>query len=204
MAEHHNNFRALCCESWEWGPNGRQASDKVCHISIGCNPSNTHVFYKWGPNGRQASDKVCHISIGCNPSNTQVLGEHLHKHSSTEVSHLHCPRSQCRTRPHGVDESYTLSILPSLATLTAKTTWGAMRGLETFSQLAWGNPTWIAVGVQVLDSPLYAHRGIMLDTSRNYFPVKDLLRTVEAMSMNKLNVFHWHVTDSQSFPLVLP
>ena len=79
-----------------------------------------------------------------------------------------------------------------------------MRGLETFSQLAWGNPTCVAVGVHLWDSPLYAHRGIMLDTSRNYFPVKDLLRTVEAMSMNKLNVFHWHVTDSQSFPLVLP
>ena len=92
----------------------------------------------------------------------------------------------------------------SSATLTAKTTWGAMRGLETFSQLAWGNPTCVAVGVHLWDSPLYAHRGIMLDTSRNYFPVKDLLRTVEAMSMNKLNVFHWHVTDSQSFPLVLP
>jgi len=56
----------------------------------------------------------------------------------------------------------------------------------------------------VWDSPLYAHRGITLDTSRNYYPVKDLLRTVEAMSMNKLNVLHWHLTDSQSFPLVLP
>ncbi|CAJ1958263.1 unnamed protein product [Sphenostylis stenocarpa] len=105
---------------------------------------------------------------------------------------------------HAVDESYTLSILPSSATLTAKTTWGAMRGLETFSQLAWGLPTCIAVGVHVWDSPLYAHRGVMLDTSRNYYPVKDLLRTLEAMSMNKLNVFHWHVTDAQSFPLVLP
>lgn len=79
-----------------------------------------------------------------------------------------------------------------------------MHGLETFSQLAWGNPTRVAVNVRVNDAPLFGHRGIMLDTSRNYYPVKDLLRTIEAMSMNKLNVFHWHVTDSHSFPLILP
>lgn len=62
----------------------------------------------------------------------------------------------------------------------------------------------MAVNVRVNDAPLFGHRGIMLDTSRNYYPVKDLLRTIEAMSMNKLNVFHWHVTDSHSFPLILP
>ncbi|GMP42060.1 hypothetical protein CsSME_00011927 [Camellia sinensis var. sinensis] len=28
-------------------------------------------------------------------------------------------------------------------------------------------------------------------------------RTIRVMSANKLNVFHWHLTDSQSFPLVL-
>ncbi|KAL9321937.1 hypothetical protein ACSQ67_009990 [Phaseolus vulgaris] len=105
---------------------------------------------------------------------------------------------------NGVNESYTLSILPSHATLTAKTVWGAMRGLETFSQLAWGNPTQITVGVQVWDFPLFVHRGLMVDTARNYYPVKDLLRTVEAMSMNKLNVLHLHLTDAESFPLVLP
>lgn len=42
----------------------------------------------------------------------------------------------------------------------------------------------------------------MLDTSRNYFEVEDILRTIGAMSANKMNVFHWHITDSQSFPLV--
>ncbi|XVF17341.1 hypothetical protein REPUB_Repub10bG0112400 [Reevesia pubescens] len=44
----------------------------------------------------------------------------------------------------------------------------------------------------------------MLDTSRNYYGVEDILRTTEAMSANKLNVFHWHITDSHSFPLMVP
>uniref|UniRef100_A0A7C9A3N9 Beta-hexosaminidase n=1 Tax=Opuntia streptacantha TaxID=393608 RepID=A0A7C9A3N9_OPUST len=108
---------------------------------------------------------------------------------------------------HGVDESYNLSIPTAggSALLVAETPWGAMRGLETFSQLVWGaNPTLVAVGLEIHDFPVYGHRGVMLDTSRNYYEVDDILRTIEAMSANKLNVFHWHITDSHSFPLVLP
>ncbi|KAK4841401.1 hypothetical protein QYF36_003847 [Acer negundo] len=107
---------------------------------------------------------------------------------------------------HGVDESYTLTIPTnvSMANLTAQTVWGAMRGLETFSQLVWGKPSVVAVGLYVWDSPLFPHRGLMLDTSRNYYGVDDILRTIAAMSGNKMNVFHWHITDSHSFPLVIP
>ena len=32
------------------------------------------------------------------------------------------------------------------------------------------------------------------------FTVADILRTIEGMSLVKLNVFHWHLTDAQSFP----
>nr|GEW14284.1 beta-hexosaminidase 2 [Tanacetum cinerariifolium] len=46
-------------------------------------------------------------------------------------------------------------------------------------------------------------RGILLDTSRHYFGVEDIMRLIGAMGANKINVFHWHITDSQSFPLVL-
>ncbi|XP_047315030.1 beta-hexosaminidase 2-like [Impatiens glandulifera] len=108
---------------------------------------------------------------------------------------------------HGVNESYTLTV-PSNgsngAVLWAETAWGAMRGLESFTQLVWGNPSRVAAGIDVSDWPIFGHRGIMLDTSRNYYGVEDILRTISAMSENKLNVFHWHISDSHSFPMVLP
>ncbi|XP_010935505.1 beta-hexosaminidase 2 [Elaeis guineensis] len=107
---------------------------------------------------------------------------------------------------HGVDESYSLSISSStgLANLTAVTVWGAMRGLETFSQLSWGDPPVIAADVYIDDQPIFPYRGLLVDTSRNYYPVEDIMRTIEAMGANKLNVFHWHITDSHSFPILLP
>lgn len=43
-------------------------------------------------------------------------------------------------------------------------------------------------------------RGLMLDTSRNYFSVDTIKRMLVGMSHSKLNRFHWHITDSQSFP----
>ncbi|XP_077213281.1 beta-hexosaminidase 2 [Tasmannia lanceolata] len=109
----------------------------------------------------------------------------------------------------GVDESYFLSVPTSGAevNLTAETVWGAMRGLETLSQLVWADTSGVLrvmSGLIISDEPIFAYRGVMLDTSRNFYPVKDLMRTIRAMSANKLNVFHWHITDSHSFPLVLP
>lgn len=112
-----------------------------------------------------------------------------------------------------VDESYTLSVpLDSAsADISAATPWGAIRGLETFSQLAWagggeaaGGQSIVPSGIEISDRPHFTHRGILLDTARNFYPVRDILHTIRAMAFNKLNVFHWHITDSQSFPIVLP
>ncbi|KAF5367788.1 hypothetical protein D9615_010509 [Tricholomella constricta] len=56
----------------------------------------------------------------------------------------------------------------------------------------------------VNDIPAFPYRGFMLDTARNFFPVADIKRTLDAMSWVKINMFHWHVVDSQSFPLDIP
>ncbi|KAJ2805436.1 Glucosamine-6-phosphate isomerase (Glucosamine-6-phosphate deaminase) (GNPDA) (GlcN6P deaminase) [Coemansia helicoidea] len=105
----------------------------------------------------------------------------------------------------GTDESYTLDIpVSGKASITAATVYGALRGLETFSQLivAYSGSRVIRnTPVHIEDRPALAHRGLLLDTSRNYYPVADLKRTLDAMSYNKLNVFHWHIVDAQSWPV---
>ncbi|MCJ1289095.1 N-acetyl-glucosamine-6-phosphate deacetylase [Xylographa carneopallida] len=58
--------------------------------------------------------------------------------------------------------------------------------------------------VVIEDSPFFEHRGLNLDIARNRISAKDVKRTLEAMSFNKLNRLHLHATDSQSWPLEIP
>ncbi|KAI7928640.1 beta-hexosaminidase subunit beta [Pyricularia oryzae] len=109
-----------------------------------------------------------------------------------------------------VDESYSLTIdKEGRAKLSAKSSIGILRGLETFSQLFYQHSTgtcWYTpyAPVSIDDAPLYPHRGILFDTARQWYPVVNLLRTIDAMAWNKMNRLHVHVTDSQSWPLDLP
>ncbi|KAG1686318.1 Beta-hexosaminidase subunit alpha [Nymphon striatum] len=105
----------------------------------------------------------------------------------------------------GMDEAYTLKIGlddTNTGVLTSKSTWGALRGIETFSQLITltTDATFEVKGVNITDFPRFQHRGFMVDTSRHFLSVKVILQNIQLMEHNKLNVFHWHIVDDQSFP----
>lgn len=59
------------------------------------------------------------------------------------------------------------------------------------------------------DSPRYQvpnlvtiqHRSILVDTARHFLPVPFLHTVIDSMAYSKYNVFHWHLTDDDSFPL---
>jgi len=100
----------------------------------------------------------------------------------------------------GDDESYNLEVSENQAKLSAPTTVGAMRGLETFLQLLEGDKdTFYFPAVSISDRPRFAWRGLMIDSGRHYQPIEVLKRNLDAMAAVKLNVLHWHLTEDQGF-----
>ena len=100
----------------------------------------------------------------------------------------------------GDDESYNLEISENQAKLTAPTTVGAMRGLETFLQLLEGDKNgFYFAAVSISDRPRFPWRGLMIDSARHYQPMEVLRRNLDAMAAVKLNILHWHLTEDQGF-----
>jgi hexosaminidase len=98
------------------------------------------------------------------------------------------------------DESYTLDVTSSSATLTAPNTLGVLHGLETFLQLVEPSPDgFAATAVHIEDKPRFAWRGLMIDVSRHFIPLDVIKRNVDAMAAVKLNVLHLHLSDDQGF-----
>ncbi|NWR37867.1 HEXB hexosaminidase, partial [Tachuris rubrigastra] len=131
----------------------------------------------------------------------------LSARAESELSELHvvieAPDAGCDSYPHlGSSEAYHLTVTEPIAILKAYEVWGALRGLETFSQLVHEDDygSFLVNESEINDFPRFAHRGILLDTSRHYLPLKSILTNLDAMAFNKFNVLHWHVVDDQSFP----
>ncbi|KAF1963321.1 hypothetical protein CC80DRAFT_396988 [Byssothecium circinans] len=124
------------------------------------------------------------------------------------------PKDVAKPLAGTVDESYQLYLTvegeDSKATISANSSIGIARGLTTFTQLFYASEDddqWVytlSAPTRIFDAPRFEHRGLNLDTSRHWFSPQDIKRTIDAVAYSKMNRFHLHVTDSQSWPLVIP
>ncbi|MES2124584.1 MAG: family 20 glycosylhydrolase [Gemmatimonadota bacterium] len=101
------------------------------------------------------------------------------------------------------DESYTLRVAPEGVVIAAPSIAGLRWGVQTLRALMPAAGAATIPAVEIRDAPRYAWRGAMLDVSRHFFLVPDILRWIDAMARLKLNVFHWHLTDDQGWRLAI-
>ena len=115
------------------------------------------------------------------------------------------------------------------AILTADTCYGVIRGLESFYQLIQAvlkknekaaeyfliNQLEINklkneeefeyvinnLPIKIEDFPKFMWRGLMIDTARHFVEKEQLLKDINAMTFAKMNVFHWHFTDHESYSI---
>lgn len=106
------------------------------------------------------------------------------------------------------DEEYSLEINTDGVRVAAGGVPGAHWAVQTLLQLlppavyrrsAITAASWSWPSLRIHDRPLYGWRGFMLDTARHFFPVHEVLRLIDLLSMHRLNVLHLHLTDDQGW-----
>ncbi|WP_250633857.1 beta-N-acetylhexosaminidase [Pinirhizobacter soli] len=107
------------------------------------------------------------------------------------------------------DSGYLITVDDGGIVVTARTPRGAFYGSVTVWQLltppGWtrGTPVKVTHGV-IEDHPRFAWRAILLDSGRHFQSVADIKQLIDWMSLSKLNVLLWHVTEDQGWRLEIP
>ncbi|CAH8848136.1 unnamed protein product [Trichobilharzia szidati] len=126
-------------------------------------------------------------------------------HSIELVITSGCDESNEVLRPsNSAKESYSISFQQQKLIITSSEVWGIIHGLETVLQHIYKDE-WKGRNIQIFtldDSPRFSHRGLMLDTSKHFLTIGEIHKFIDAMAMVKMNVLHWHITDTESFPFV--
>lgn len=117
-------------------------------------------------------------------------------------------------------EAYNLSIVAAAPggaaqiTIHSNTILGLRHGLRTLAALVSSAASALVTSsgdggvtlpvLSIYDRPRFGYRGLILDTAHHFLSVDGLLATITLLGRLKYNVLHWHLTDTQSFQLVLP
>lgn len=105
-------------------------------------------------------------------------------------------------------EGYKINISPESIEILANNEAGffyAIQSLlqllpaEIYSNTAVHRNEWSIPAATITDVPQFEYRGLHLDVGRHLYPVAFIKKYIDLMSMQKMNRFHWHLTEDQGW-----
>ncbi len=112
------------------------------------------------------------------------------------------------SRIKGKEGSYLLKVEPDKISIVSATARGLFYGLQTLRQLLpyaiesrdlVENVNWEVPCVEIEDEPRFVYRGMHLDVGRHFFPVSFIKKYIDLLALQKMNYFHWHLTEDQGW-----
>ena len=85
--------------------------------------------------------------------------------------------------------------------LTAGSPAGVFLGLQELTLELLAGTELDSVCVEI--NPEFAHRGALLDCGRHFFSVGEVKEFIDILALNKMNVFHWHLTEDQGWRIAI-
>ncbi|MGY5354090.1 glycoside hydrolase family 20 protein [Wenyingzhuangia sp. IMCC45467] len=113
-----------------------------------------------------------------------------------------------KTNPDLKKEAYELNVTEDYVEIIASSHAGFLYGMETLRQLLpeeiestklESTTKWVIPTLTIKDEPRFSHRGLMLDIARHFFNKEYILKTIDRLSMHKMNVLHLHLQDDQGW-----
>lgn len=100
------------------------------------------------------------------------------------------------------DEAYHLIVSNNKILVEAVTERGVYWAMQTLAQLQKEQGKKVVFeGCEITDWPAFRIRGLMQDVGRSYISIEELKREITMLARFKMNVFHWHLTENQSWRL---
>ncbi len=108
----------------------------------------------------------------------------------------------------GADGAYLLKIEPQKIEIHAPNARGLFYAVQTIRQLlppaiesrdSVSGQVWTIPCAVIEDAPRFPYRGLHLDVGRHFFPVKFIKKYIDLIAFNKMNYFHWHLTEDQGW-----
>jgi hexosaminidase len=105
-------------------------------------------------------------------------------------------------------EGYRLTVTPEAVTIEAPGMAGVFYGIQSLRQLLpveveerhpVSGVDWRLACLVITDQPRFSWRGFMLDEGRHFHGKETVLLTLDLMALQKLNIFHWHLTEDQGW-----
>ena len=132
------------------------------------------------------------------PASWKPIAKYVQQITSTSINTLQKGNTRIifKENKRLAPSEYTLDVSSNTITIFAKDYAGALYGAQTIVQLWYTTKTPSRIAcISVKDKPRFDYRGLMLDVSRNFYPVSFIKSLIDVLSIYKINNLHLHLTD---------